>query len=133
MITEKELEKHGYKKYSPSCWDNDCVKDVFQKAVVDDKGNRKYFLDWRKWDFGKYNLYDFDKPSYEGMVQLETINNQTINITLFAGWELKDAEFFMKRLFDTGWFKKYDDEEENDDDDMTRTWVVHDDGSLGWE
>lgn len=133
-----DLLKHGYYEYKPSPFDSDCVKKCYQKSFKDKNGNRKYFLTWKEWDFSQYADYHHPEleyqHSFEGNTQLITTDDDAIEITFFNGWSRDRAEKFLKKLFDTGWFEKYDnDYPEIDDDGMTRTWVIKEDGSVNWE
>lgn len=115
---KNDLLDHGYNDYKPSVFDGDCVTRCYQKAFRDGD-DRKYFLTWHEWDFSKYA--DHRHPelldhTFEGETQLTTTDGDVINITFLSGWGREKAEKFMEKLFDTGWFKKYDhdyEEEQN--------------------
>jgi len=110
---ERELIERGYIKYKPSPFKDDCVTDSFQKVIKDDSNKRKYFVDWDKWDFSRYvdaNHPDLNNPAFEGSTQLTTKDGEVVDITLHAGWGIKKAEEFLAKLFDTGWFKLYDND-----------------------
>lgn len=113
-----DLLDHGYNDYKPGPFDGDCVTRCYQKAFRDGD-YRKYFLTWHEWDFSKYadprhpELLDH---TFEGETQLTTTDGYVINITFLSGWKREKAEKFMEKLFNTGWFEKYDhdyEEEQN--------------------
>lgn len=112
--TEKKLLDCGYCRFKPSPFDGENVTDCYQKAFRDEDDNRKYFLTYHRWDFSQYAYRCHDpnlnKPSYEAETQLTTKNGGVLNITFLSQWEPEDAEEFLAKLFETGWFKKYDDE-----------------------
>ena len=107
-MTKQDLLNNGYKKFKPATFDCDKVSAKYQKVV----GNKDYFITWDEWDFSEYadeNHTDLKEPRFEGHVQLmhkETGNY--LNLEFLAGWELDEAEKFIKQLFETGWFEEYE-------------------------
>lgn len=111
-MTDKDLANDKYNKFSSNAWDNENIECVYQKSFTDENGLRKYFLTWRKWNFSKYSYKDpsLKEAKWEGNTQLEyKKNGQHIDITFLNGWNTEDAEEFLEKLFETGWFKKYDE------------------------
>ena len=104
-----EIErKSGTDEKVPTISDEPTID--FEK--LDEDGMKKYFLTYHRWDFSRYsdvNHPDLNYPSYEAETQLTTKNGGIINLTFLHVWEPKDAEEFLEKLFETGWFRKYDD------------------------
>ena len=76
MITDEILLENGYKKFSDSLYNADCL---FQKRIKNEKGQTKYFIDIYKYTF-KINDY---KPDYE--IRLVTKKEKyALNILLCA-------------------------------------------------
>ena len=112
-VVKNELIKRGYNRFEPSVFDNDSISDCYQKAFWDENSNRKYFLTYKQWDFSRYsdtNHPDLNFPSYEAETQLTTKDGGVINLTFLHLWKPKEAEEFLEKLFETGWFKKYDED-----------------------
>lgn len=111
---EKILTDKGYKQFKYSPFNEFFAAACYQTSKKNDKGNRDYFITWRKWDLSKYTSErhpDLDRPRFEAETQLITKDKNVINITFLDGWKPDKVEEFMKKLFETGWFQSYDEEE----------------------
>lgn len=109
-MTAEELIENGYKKYGRDVYDSAAVTGIFQKAFFDDDGKRKYFITWKRWDFGVYpQIRDEMTVQFEGKSQFQTKDGNYIEITLFSGWDLDESEKFVEKMFKTGFFNRYDD------------------------
>lgn len=110
-MDQDTLYKLDYRRFNPGAFESESVTDCYQKAFRDENDDRKYFLTWRKWDFSKYATVDnnLEEPAYDAYTQLTTKDGDVINIEFLSGWEPQKAEEFLDKLFETGWFRKYDD------------------------
>ena len=110
---EKSLKDKNYKEFKPTSFDDECITKCYQSAIRNEDDKRDYFINWKKWDFSKYNYMrrpELNEPRFEADTQLTTKNEKTIEILFFNGWEPEEVEEFMKKLFETGWFKGYDED-----------------------
>lgn len=110
---KSELIKRGYNRFNPTPFDNESVTDCYQKTFRDKNNDRKYFLTYHKWDFSRFadaRHPELNYPSYEAETQLTTKDGGVINLTFLHLWKPKEAEEFLEKLFETGWFKKYDED-----------------------
>ena len=105
----EELEEKGYRKYSPTSFDNESVVARYQKRFDDDKG-KKYFIDVVEWKpfIQPYTREDFG-PAFEFELQMYGKGtHNAINMTFHSSWELADVEAFVERQFATGEYDYYE-------------------------
>lgn len=95
LYNEELLIKNGYKKYKPSPIDNECITDLYQKRFDDDIG-KKYFITINRWN----------SECTTQLYQKDTHN--VLDISFHKDWELKDVEFYIEKLFNTGKFDYYE-------------------------
>ena len=111
-MDQNYLLNQGYEQYKPSPFDGESVKTIFQKVFRNEDNKRKYFLTWKKWVYEKYadSMHpELKDPRYEGETQLcQKKIGQYIYLTFLHGWNAEDAEEFLEKLFEAGWFENYD-------------------------
>ena len=105
-MTSEELIKAGYKRWEPSLY-KECVTDLFEKCVKDEKGKR-YFIHIERWDFSPYERQGLDPIRFEATVQFHHKNGETVNIDALNGWSVEEMEKFYADLWNLGWFKYYE-------------------------
>ena len=103
-MTDEYLIEHGYKKYEPTCFDNESVVARFQKRFDDDFG-KKYFIDVLKWshDYVPVDRRDkWWKPfTYHYETQVTMFEEaKALNLEFFSDWTLEEVEKYMEDLFD---------------------------------
>lgn len=117
-MTKEELVNAGYKRYSPSPIDNECVTDLYQKCITDDIG-KKYYINVKRWDFSIHGRKN-ETIGYETDVQFRVKNTgEYTDIVCLDGWSLEDIEKYYSDLWYTGMFRYYDKwryEDENDEE-----------------
>lgn len=94
-LTDDIILKAGYTEYEPSIIDGHRVTKCFQKWFKDDFGKR-YAICVKKWDWSDSHIDIGIKYEFETQM---TINEKPINITLFSGWDIEEAEYHMERLW----------------------------------
>ena len=112
-MTSEELIEKGYTRHAPNALDDDCITDVYQRSFRYENNKRKYFLTWNKWDFSRYAAHDesLNNPVFEGVAQLCTHDEKTIEIKFFSGWDIDDAEQMLEKIYRLGDFRMYDKED----------------------
>lgn len=112
-MTDQDLLDRGFKEYPPTYpIDYDGIETKFQKRYDDEVGKR-YFIIVNKWKpffdsrTGKtwgsnyeYEVY-FQKDDGKG-------GSKAINILLYSGWDVDEAEEYVWKLFETGLFDYYE-------------------------
>lgn len=106
-MKEKFLEV-GYKTY------NELDKVFLQKAIYDENGNKKYFINVKIHDFRSLkedypHLKDaFSDFLYEGDVQFNLKDDTTFNVTLLHVESVEQTEKFFENVFNKLDCRKYD-------------------------
>ena len=93
-MNDKEILDNGYREYKPTRFHSEGITKCFQKRF-DDECGKKYFIDIHKWD---WYSGDYHHLSYEFFAQLNQ-NDKPIDITLFNGWEIEDAEKWIEKVW----------------------------------
>lgn len=116
-MTDEYLFEHGYKKYQPTTFDNECVVARFQKRFDDDFG-KKYFIDILRWSNDyipiSHRGEDWELYSYEYEMHFSMYSEEkSLNITLFNSWTLEEVEIFAENFFNTmkpNYYENWDEE-----------------------
>lgn len=110
MTTVEKLLERGYRRFSPSPIDGECVTDLYQKRF-DDDGGKKYFITVKRWDFSRLDEgRNGIGPSLEYKVQLYAKETHAaLDLTFFKDWEIEDVEAETERIYSTGPFERYED------------------------
>lgn len=103
-MTDEYLLEHGYKKYSPTSFDNECVVARFQKRFDDDYG-KKYFIDISQWSQDyipiSYRSDDWELYGYEYEIHFSMYEeDKSLKLTFYNSWSLEEVENFAKEFFE---------------------------------
>lgn len=103
-MTDEYLLEHGYKKYAPTPFDNECVVARFQKRFYDDFGKR-YFIDILRWSQDYIPMSrrgdDWEPYGYEYEIHFSMYEEEkSLKLTLFNSWSLEEVENFVEDFFE---------------------------------
>ena len=106
--TVKYLEEKGYQRYDST---NQYSDALYQKKFFDDNGNAKYYINVDHYNFDNVKMSNEARKNYEFEYMTQLISKATncpINITLFSGWQIDDAEEHIEMLYNSGMYKQYE-------------------------
>lgn len=109
-LTRKDFEEAGYKRFDPPPYEREeCITDMFQKCFRDKDGNKLYFITVERWDYTPVARGKNIPISYNFVVQFETTEGRTVNVDMFSDFDIEAAEDLTKKIWNTGWFKAYEE------------------------
>lgn len=100
------LEK-GYHQFKPSPFASDLVETCFQKKFCDDVG-KKYFITINKFKPWTHpHTGEKFESGYE-VTSYFTFNDNPININLYSGWDIDEAEAKIEEMWQKCNFDYYE-------------------------
>lgn len=111
----ERLIRKGFKEYSRSRFDSPYVKRAFQKRILDDEGNRKYFVDVLMYEAIRDPRANKSwGPNFELRAQLyKKGSHKPIDLLFHASWDEDSVEQFINRMFEAGLLENYDTGDED--------------------
>lgn len=104
---DEVLKEHGYHEFEPGKYDSQYIETKFQKRFDDEIG-KKYFITINKWhSFTNPLSNEQYGPGYEFTTQFN-IHENCIDLNLFSGWSVEEAEKQVEELWQTGKFDYYE-------------------------
>lgn len=97
--------KPNTKKYNDIIY----IETCFQKCITDNIG-KKYFITVNKWSSWVHiHTGDIIGPSYEFYGQFsDKVTGKPMNINLFSGWTIEEAEKRFEEIFNMGCWEYYE-------------------------
>ena len=103
-MTDEYLLEKGYRKYSPTPFDNESIVARFQKRFDDDFG-KKYFINILRWSQDYIPVShrgDYWEPyAYEYEIHFSMHeDDKSLKLHFFNNWSLEDVEMFSEDFFE---------------------------------